>query len=141
VLLTPDAAEPPGKTRDVNLALSDDVSRATITGQIVFDRFGTYNMRLAVAEEGGKPVPFGEPVEFRVGWTGWDHAKSTANRAWPFLLLAAHTLFFIGLIAGARGSDRCWRLVTGFGSTWPCATSVRHSAGSWPAGSTACAAP
>jgi hypothetical protein len=108
-LLTAQAAEPAGTTRDIYIAPSDDPFRATITGEIVFEQRGTYDLRLATAKEGGEFVPFGEPIEFRVNWIWSDYVKSVANEVWPFLL-GAHTLLFVGLIVGARWSDRCWRL-------------------------------
>lgn len=87
-----------------------DPSYAVVSGQIVFERGGTNRMRLAVAEDDGAPVPVGEAIEIRVDWAWSDHVKSLARQVWPFLL-GMHTLLFVGLIVGARWSDRCWRLV------------------------------
>ena len=109
-LVAVDTAKPAGATSNVNIIRSD-LSHATIRGQIVLDQRGTYRLQLALTGDHGELMPFGEPIEFRVGWTLTDEVGHVVNAAWPFLLFV-HTLLFVGLIIGARWSDRCWLLVT-----------------------------
>lgn len=71
---------------------------------------GTWRVRLAVkAGDGWEPVS--EPVELRVDWTPADYATHFIGQAIPWLA-AVHTGLFVLLLAGARRSVWCWRVVS-----------------------------
>lgn len=71
---------------------------------------GTWRVRLAVrAGEGWEPVS--PPVELRVGWAWDDYILHYLLLAAP-VLGYAHTLVFVLLLAGARRSAWCWRVVS-----------------------------
>ena len=71
---------------------------------------GTYRARLAVRTEHGWDA-VSAPVELRVAWTPGDYATHHLRQAVPWLA-GAHTALFALLLAGARRSPWCWRVVS-----------------------------
>lgn len=93
---------------DVALDIEDEQT-VTWYGSIELPK-GTYSVSLAVFE-GAQRVPVSSPISFRVAWGPAEHIANGSRLAAPWIF-AAHSLLFLGLLAGARRSRWCWSVVS-----------------------------